>query len=366
MLREFSTREAVWSEEERQAWGRKKRCVAFYASYLGDAYHGNTMTVDPTLQAQVPTVEREVDAVLTRLKYFKPGNAGIMRRTSMQRSSRTDKGVHSIGTLMSAKVELPADDPDAPEHLARLEEEVNAELPEDIRISCVKRASKNFQPRRACKRRSYQYLLPAYLLPGPEEAWKQCLGYFLGTHHYRNFSGKIGNNAGGRKNPTPKRSVWHPWSGMADEELDLRDREAKRELDDVDTRLNRTVHVFDADQVTIDGQDFVRFRLSAESFVYHQIRKMVGSLVAVAQGWVPPDIVKVALEAPYHIYMPLAPPGFLFLDYTPRAFFDYRTHEDRHVLSEEEVARLISFRESVSFCLAYHNSWLLSAESGHY
>lgn len=117
----------------------------------------------------------------------------------------------------------------------------------------------------------------------------------------------------------------------------------------MDVRLHRTVHVFDADRVTVGGVEFVRFELSAESFVYHQIRKMVGSLVAVAQGWLPPDMVKVALQAPFRMTMPLAPAGFLFLDYTPRAFWDYRTGQDRHVLTGAELAELIDFRETVIY-----------------
>lgn len=213
----FSTRTSVWSEDERKAWGRKKRSVAFYASYLGDAYHGNSMVVDPSLEEQVRTVEREVDAALQRRGYFKPENAGHMGRTNMQRSSRTDKGVHSIGTLMSCKVELPMDNPDSAEHMSRLAEEVNEELPADIRISCVKRASKGFRPRRACKRRTYQYLMPAQLLPGPEHVWRECLDYFIGTNHYRNFSGKIGQPVETNVGRRPKKTASRGWPERQDE-----------------------------------------------------------------------------------------------------------------------------------------------------
>lgn len=46
----------------------------------------------------------------------------------------------------------------------------------------------------------------------------------------------------------------------------------------------------------LDGQE-IRFYVEAKSFLHHQVRNMVGALVAVGTGKWTPDDVKVALEA---------------------------------------------------------------------
>lgn len=55
----------------------------------------------------------------------------------------------------------------------------------------------------------------------------------------------------------------------------------------------------------------VSFR--GQSFLYNQIRLMIGSALAVVTGLLPEEAMDAALHTPYMIYSPLAPAEGLYL-----------------------------------------------------
>jgi tRNA pseudouridine38-40 synthase len=58
----------------------------------------------------------------------------------------------------------------------------------------------------------------------------------------------------------------------------------------------------------------VRLVITGQSFMLHQIRKMVGLAVAVMRGDAPPEAVPLALEPRRDVNTPIAPDVGLFLD----------------------------------------------------
>ena len=91
-----------------------------------------------------------------------------LARLKWSRSSRTDKGVSSLATVVSLRLELdPAvwDADQGGDYEAKaLCAKINAHLPETVRVFGVYSTPKSFQARRACVRRTYDYLLPARCL----------------------------------------------------------------------------------------------------------------------------------------------------------------------------------------------------------
>ena len=91
-----------------------------------------------------------------------------LARLKWSRSSRTDKGVSSLATVVSLRLELdPAvwDADQGGDYEAKaLCAKINARLPETVRVFGVYSTPKSFQARRACVRRTYDYLLPARCL----------------------------------------------------------------------------------------------------------------------------------------------------------------------------------------------------------
>ena len=65
----------------------------------------------------------------------------------------------------------------------------------------------------------------------------------------------------------------------------------------------------------LPGVPLVRIRVRGTSFLYNQIRYMVGAAVAVARGVLPSWHLDAALQAPFAVPVPLAPPtGLLLVD----------------------------------------------------
>lgn len=62
-----------------------------------------------------------------------------------------------------------------------------------------------------------------------------------------------------------------------------------------------------------DGQRWVRLEVYGQSFILHQIRKMVGTAVAVFRGAAPADAIASALSREADVATPMAPELGLFL-----------------------------------------------------
>lgn len=87
------------------------------------------------------------------------------------RACRTDKGVHAAGQVVSVKMlvktDLVGDEGVEDREAAALEATVpllNATLPSDIRIFGIKRTANSFHSKERCDSRFYEYLLPTYAL----------------------------------------------------------------------------------------------------------------------------------------------------------------------------------------------------------
>ena len=64
----------------------------------------------------------------------------------------------------------------------------------------------------------------------------------------------------------------------------------------------------------VQGEQWVRIVIIGQSFMLHQIRKMVGMALAIMRGDAPPNCIKVALQPKRSVPTPMAPEIGLFLD----------------------------------------------------
>ena len=96
-----------------------------------------------------------------------------------------------------------------------------------------------------------------------------------------------------------------------------------------------------------------------QSFILHQIRKMVGLAVAVMRGVAPPTAVPIALDPLRNFNVPTAPELGLFLDECIFAGYNTRWGEDREELVSLEPfqAQVAAFKvRSVSARLGWYGS----------
>lgn len=130
-----------------------KRKVAVMIGYCGTGYHG--MQYNPPN----PTIEAELFNAFVKAGAVSKANSNDLKKSGFMRAARTDKGVHAGGNVISLK--LIIEDPN-------ILQKINDCLPEGIRIWDIERVNKAFDCRKMCGSRWYEYLLPTYSLVGPK------------------------------------------------------------------------------------------------------------------------------------------------------------------------------------------------------
>lgn len=201
---------------------------------------------------------------------------------------------------------------------------LNATMPDDIRIYTYKTCTKGLNIRKACRKRIYEYYLPLFMFqksedykqkkPVTEEQEKQILErvkalceIYKGTKNFHNYS-----------------------TGMKPQ----------------DPRSKRYIMSVVPELISTEKQGkWIRFVLTGQSFIYHQIRKMIGMMVQIFQK----DLPNVFLENSFfqnHVIIWLAPADGLFLN---RMLFDgyNRKGDIPEALSftEEEEKKIEEFRK---------------------
>ncbi|ABN66031.2 predicted protein, partial [Scheffersomyces stipitis CBS 6054] len=134
---------------------KPKRKVAVMIGYCGTGYNGMQLQNDP----KIPTIERDLYEAFAAAGAVSPENAMDIKKSGFMRAARTDKGVHAAGNVISLKLII-----EDPEILAK----INEKLPDQIRIWGIQRVTKSFDCRKMCSSRVYEYLLPTYSLLPPK------------------------------------------------------------------------------------------------------------------------------------------------------------------------------------------------------
>jgi tRNA pseudouridine38-40 synthase len=197
------------------------------------------------------------------------------RELDLQGAGRTDAGVHALGQAASLRCRRPLD-------LARLARELEHELPADLAVLEVRQAPKSFHARHDALARAYRYQVARRRSAfGKRTTWWVTGGLdvapmvrgaaaFVGRHDFRAFA--------------------------------KRAREAESTLVEVE-----------ACEVAAVG-DFVLLRLVASHFLWNQVRRMVGTLVAIGRGEAAPDDVPGWLSGAAQPPLLAAPAAGLFLE----------------------------------------------------
>uniref|UniRef100_A0A061SCQ4 tRNA pseudouridine38-40 synthase n=1 Tax=Tetraselmis sp. GSL018 TaxID=582737 RepID=A0A061SCQ4_9CHLO len=205
-LRSASTSEHVLEDSAKHDspvpdWGLPKELrktkVALHVAYEGSKYRGLQINRE---SASGETVEHFLEQALFKVGGIRESNFGDLTRVGWNRASRTDKGVHSICSVVSLKMLCPEGgscfntDPEG----TRLAEDINRHLPEKIRVLSCQRVVRSFRARQAAADRRYEYFLPARVIgiDGDDTArdmerlglFQEALAAFEGTHAFHNYT----------------------------------------------------------------------------------------------------------------------------------------------------------------------------------
>lgn len=232
-----------------------KKKVAVLLSYCGVGYQG--MQINPGTR----TIEKDLLNA-----FYKTGcvpEGCTIGKMKFQRCARTDKGVSAAGQVVSLRLLL----------LDNLVEKLNEHLPSVIRVMDIKRTTGSFNSKHHCNYRTYMYLLPTYSFQDVEEVTTEkyritdeklqevndLLAKYKGTHNFHNFtSGKLHD----------------------------------------DMSANRYIMDFVCEKAFVDeGMEFAIMRVKGQSFMLHQIRKMIGLVIAIVRGYASKSTLERAFES---------------------------------------------------------------------
>ncbi|VEN59748.1 unnamed protein product [Callosobruchus maculatus] len=299
------------TEPEQPVEKIKRRKFALLMGYSGVNYFG--MQRNPLTQ----TIEEDLFKALHKAGFINDSCYNQVQNMQFQRAARTDKGVSAVRQVVSLKL---------PENFDIVK--VNKELPEQIRVFSYKRVTKGFNSKSQCSGRTYIYMLPTVAFADHNKEVQQedfrldeerlnrineLLKHFIGTKNYHNYTSKKKPN-----DPSAKRYIMS--------------------------------FVCEAPFIR-NNVEFAILKVHGQSFMMHQIRKMVGLLLATVRGLATEDILQDSFKFE-KINIPRAPGLGLVLEFVHYDRYNNRYGADgmHEKLTWEEVEDEVNnFKEKYIF-----------------
>ncbi|XP_017776841.1 PREDICTED: tRNA pseudouridine synthase A, mitochondrial isoform X1 [Nicrophorus vespilloides] len=283
----------------------KRRKFAVLMAYSGVNFYG--MQRNP----QMPTIEESFFNALLKADFITQDGYNQVQTVQFQRAARTDKGVSAARQIISMKL------PEAFEI-----EKVNEHLPETIRVFGSRRVTKGFNSKVQCDARTYMYMLPTVAFaPFDEEVSQET--YTLSDDRYEKIKALLGKFVGTKN--------FHNYT-------------SKKRYND--PSASRYIMSFTCDPpIKINGVEFVVVKVKGQSFMLHQIRKMVGITLAVIRGHTTEETFdKSFLKEKVNV--PRAPGLGLVLEYVHYDRYNARYGSDHDkLLWEEENETVEAFKK---------------------
>ena len=314
---------------------RPKRKVALLLSYSGTGYSG--MQVN----RNVPSIELDLLKALVMAGAVSTDNAMDPHKIGFQRCARTDKGVHAAGQVASMK--LMVDD-------EGVVEKINKHLPPQIRVWGYSLVPKSFNSKTLCDSRIYEYLFPTYVLSEANagvyaanaesksdaaaasvgndafrievealERLQSIFSEYKGTHNFHNFT------------------VGKPFT----------DKSVKRYI--LDMQLSQPK--------ILNGSEWLSVKIHGQSFMLHQIRKMIGLAILMIRTRTPASLVTKTFGKT-RLNIPKAPALGLLLE---RPLFNqYNSTADKAGAATVHRER-VDFAKYDAQANAFKEEWIYSA-----
>ena len=240
-----------------------KRKYAIIHGYSGHNYSGNQKNPG------VKTIEEELEKCLYEGGFISECNYGCIQKIDWMRASRTDKGVSAVMNVISVKLHKY---PDLNEN--DMKNKINNLLPKDIKIFRFIEVSDRFDSKDNNNNREYHYIIPTFCLEPKNEnnnnnddnvdidkfvgnykfklsrelhdKCKKVCSEFLGTKKYHNYTKKVGFS---------------------------------------DPSSQRHIYELNCDEIiNFDEFECIKFKIVGQSFLYNQIRKMIGMIIEIMRN----------------------------------------------------------------------------------
>ncbi|KAF9525339.1 pseudouridine synthase [Crepidotus variabilis] len=266
-----------------------KRMCALLIGFCGSGYNGMQIQPEGERTKHIKTIEGVLFNALVKIGAISQDNADNPTKVGLARAARTDAGVHAAGNLVSLKMILTI--PGVDDIVAR----VNEELPPEIRLWGYARTQNSFNARTICESRKYTYYFPSYMLipprPGAGFTEKWCANggdmkilpassfwhdHILGSKEEdlaRKRSWRIGS---------PQMETLRTFAGTYEGTHNFHNFTVGREFKDrSNMRYMKKIQI--ADPVVHGETEWISVLFHGQSFMLHQVRKMMSVLVLGAR-----------------------------------------------------------------------------------
>ena len=332
--------------------GKKKKKIALFFGYNGDGYQG--MQRNPGAK----TIEDDLESAIVKAGGIADSNAGDFNKVHWNRAARTDKGVSAVGQVVSFKC-MNADDGNT-ETIVRL---INEHLPRGKIVAFgATRVTGGFSAKNQCDRRKYEYVVPVRTFDArfPKKRKRNPVDGDDENGHDEKKNDENAPNGEGLEDE--KEDDEENNDTQEEEEPYVFTEEERTKVNgilkhfvgthnfhnystkvDCDTpQARRFVISFSCSMpFKIQGEDFVKFEILGQSFLFNMIRKLVGMTVAVARDFCDVSDLLFALRTKQRVNTPMAPELGLFL-----CECQYDAYNKRFS-AEREPLRLENWRDKV-------------------
>ncbi|KAJ6620637.1 pseudouridine synthase [Mycena sp. CBHHK59/15] len=315
--------ESVDASEESKAPRLPKRACVLLIGFCGSGYRGMQ------IQTNVKTIENALFDAMVRAGAVSQDNADDPVKVNLARAARTDAGVHAAGNVVSLKMITVV--PGIPDMVARL----NDELPPEIRIWGRVRVQNSFNPRVMCDSRKYTYFFPTYLLIPPKP----------GSPLYRVLTEHAASLTPACPSPFVTHPFWDNIGGSSEQEDMVRKRAWRvdsAQLEQLRSMSKKYLATHNFHNFTVNGEfsdrsnqrimknvviddpvvygetEWISVLFHGQSFMMHQIRKMISAIVLSCRTGTPAQIID-ELYGPRDVFIPKMPSLGLLLE---RPIFD--------------------------------------------
>ncbi|GAA6027765.1 hypothetical protein JCM8097_008023 [Rhodosporidiobolus ruineniae] len=303
-----------------------KKKVAVLIGYNGLGYKGSQHNPG------MPTIEGEFFKAFVAAGAISEDNAVNPQKVSLARAARTDAGVHAAINVISLKMIL---EPASKEEGTTIEEHLNKFLPPTMRVWSVVRVQGSFDPRRLCDHRQYEYTLPTHVFLGPKPS--SPMADMLEKQRAAASSSSSSTDAPAPP-PSPivaaTQAFWAAQPADSKFSQDVAAKKGWRMPADVLEHAREFVKAYEGshnfynftvgkdfrdrscqrvmknlticDPFVVNDTEYVSVTFLGQSFMLHQIRKMIGLFVLAVRSATPSSLVPETF-GPSRIHVPKAP-----------------------------------------------------------
>ncbi|KAG9294681.1 hypothetical protein G9A89_008160 [Geosiphon pyriformis] len=312
-----SKNDADQAEASEKEARKPKRKVAVMIGYCGTGYQG--LQINPGAK----TIEEEIFKAFVAAEAISQDNSKDPKKVGLMRAARTDKGVHAAGNVISLK----------------------------IRFSKV---IKSFHSKTLCDSRRYEYLIPTHVfqhhpLPAvapntPSMSMESQLNLTL-VSQIETISRSIELELNSKTlNMGSAGAPSSLTSGDSIDHISLEDIPVATVEEMIEKRKYRisseTLEMV-SDPMMIKDTEWLSLKVHGQSFMLHQIRKMVSIIVLCVRSETPLSLVAKTFES-VCINIPKAPALGLLLE---SPVFD--SYNKKAIELKKNVVDFVQYREKI-------------------